>query len=104
MKLYMGYIDLENDRFRLYSYTAHEIGDGVYRAGRPLIISYGQTLSQISKNYLELLFHVGKTNEDKVYVFYSFNESTVINKMTNFVYSKDKKALQRTEIEELEVS
>lgn len=99
MKLYMGYIDLENDRFRLYSYTAHEIGDGVYRAGRPLIISYGQTLSQISKNYLELLFHIGKTNEDKVYVFYSFDESTVIKKITDFVYKQNQQILERAQIE-----
>lgn len=99
MKLYMGYIDLENDRFRLYSYTAHEIGDGVYRAGRPLIISYGQILSQISKNYLELLFHIGKTNEDKVYVFYSFDESTVIKKITDFVYKQNQQILERAQIE-----
>ena len=99
MKLYMGYIDLENDRFRLYSYTAHEIGDGVYRAGRPLITSYGQTLSQISKNYLELLFHIGKTNEDKVYVFYSFDESTVIKKITDFVYKQNQQILERAQIE-----
>ena len=99
MKLYMGYIDLENDRFRLYSYTAHEIGDGVYRAGRPLIISYGQTLSQISKNYLELLFHIGKTKEDKVYVFYSFDESTVIKKITDFVYKQNQQILERAQIE-----
>lgn len=99
MKLYMGYIDLENDRFRLYSYTAHEIGDGVYRAGRPLIISYGQTLSQISKNYLELLFHIGKTNEDKVYVFYSFDESTVVKKITDFVYKQNQQILERAQIE-----
>lgn len=99
MKLYMGYIDLENDRFRLYSYTAHEIGDGVYRAGRPLIISYGQTLSQISKNYLELLFHIGKTNEDKVYVFYSFDEGTVVKKITDFVYKQNQQILERAQIE-----
>ena len=99
MKLYMGYIDLENDRFRLYSYTAHEIGNGVYRAGRPLIISYGQTLSQISKNYLELLFHIGKTNEDKVYVFYSFDESTVVKKITDFVYKQNQQILERAQIE-----
>lgn len=99
MKLYMGYIDLENDRFRLYSYTAYEIGDGVYRAGRPLIISNGQTLSQISKNYLELLFHIGKTNEDKVYVFYSFNEGTVVKKITDFVYKQNQQILERAQIE-----
>ena len=60
MKLYMGYIDLENDRFRLYSYTAHEIGDGVYRAGRPLIISYGQTLRKQMKIKSMYFIHLMK--------------------------------------------
>lgn len=84
MNLYAGFLDLDNKQYKLYTIPVEEVSSDTWKANRGLHISFVSTISQISKNYLELMLHIGETNSNKIYIYYSFDKDKIINKMITF--------------------
>ena len=68
MNLYAGFIDLTNKDYKLYTIDVEEIKENLYKASRSMHINYSTTTDTISKEYFELLLHIGQTLSDKVYL------------------------------------
>ena len=101
MKLYAGFIDLNNEIFEVRSCDCEEIEPGKYNTDKGCHINYATVLSQISKDYFDLTLHIGKTDSDKVYIIYSLDESNLVKKITDFVYKHNQQILERAQIKYL---
>lgn len=98
MNLYAGVVDLNNKQYKLYTIEAEEIKESEYKTSKAVYVNYSTTLSKISRHYCDLMLHIGKTNEDRIYVYYSLNKDIVLNKMVDFVNKNDENKITINDI------
>ena len=103
MNLYAGFIDLTNKDYKLYTIDVEEIKENLYKASRGMHINYSTTTDTISKEYFELLLHIGQTLSDKVYLYYSLNKNSVIDEILNYVNAKLEKDEPRLQIGDIKI-
>ena len=99
MILYAAFIDLDNSQYKLYNIEIEQISNDAYEAQRALHINYSTTITKISNSYFELLLCIGKTDKDKVFIYYTLDKDKALNKIIDYVNKNTNNQITEKDIE-----
>lgn len=99
MILYAAFIDLDNSQYKLYNIEVKQISNDAYEVQRALHINYSTIITKISNSYFELLLCIGKTNKDKVFIYYTLDKDKALNKIIDYVNKNTDKHITEKDIE-----